>query len=573
MSKGKSKVTMSQPALRQVFIRFPTEHGERKESLWAYQAGITSTAQIANIPFATEDIGQDDLVQVAGSGEVLAVLRRATSTRHARFEPACDPREARRQWEAIVEHLGRQNIDCEAAWPGVFGMAVPLTLDDPAFRDHLGQCPVPLALIGPEAAVELWVGHVDGLRASRFPEEAAPRQDDAIPATWTENGVGSFTGSDGSQVRAFSQGSLIHDPGPQGFNAGEWRRAESLDFSTSEVPRPTCRICGRRFRDFRRPAAVWERLPDHYLGMPLCEDDFRALVREAGLDPDAVRFGHSVWPWKRAEWAESRRFPPRYAHLCLDSREVLWCEAVQHEGDGKFLVRLVDSTLFSRPLRRGACLLARWNGTRRHGITGRALLKPVSECGGETVPGNMTLVPGNGLLERARSWESVEDIRGEATGGDEARGHSVKLKSTRPRLKDPEAVAEVLAGYTFESGAVILQAEEGGAATLELVGDGWPLAWRNEPRPVDEVLPVMVGRRTELAADGVARERARGFIELLCGLAPYLENSLTVWASLFSSDGKFQGAREWSIAPGATRVEVMDIKAADSQSRDRRGGS
>jgi hypothetical protein len=447
-------------------------------------------------------------------------------------------------------------------------MAVPLTLDDGAFRDHLGQCPVPLALIGPEAAAELWVERVEGLRASPSLEEVARREDDEIPATWADNGDGSFTGSDGSQVRLFSQDALVHDPGPQGANSGDWQRAENLDFSTSEVPRPTCRICGRQFQDFGRPAEVWKRLPDHYLGMPLCEDDFGALAREAGMDPGAVRLDHSVWPRKRAEWEESRRFPPRYAHLCLDSREVLWCEAVQHEGDGKFLVRLVDSTLFSRPLRRGACLLARWNGTRRHGVTGRAVLKPVSECGGETTPGDVTLELENGLLERARPWESVEEIR-----GDEARGHSVKLKSTKPRLKEPGAVAEVLAGYTLESGALILQAEEGGAATLELVGDGWPLAWKNEPRPVSEALPVMVARGAELAADGIAQERARGFIELLCDLAPYLESSLTVWASLFSSDGKFQGAREWSVAPGATRVEVTDMKAADFGRRDRRSRS
>jgi hypothetical protein len=89
--------------------------------------------------------------------------------------------------------------------------------------------------------------------------------------------------------------------------------------------------------------------------------------------------------------------------------------------------------------------------------------------------------------------------------------------------------------------------------------------WKNEPRPVNAVLPATIALRTDLAPDLFALARARGFIELLRDLGPCLDTSLTVWASLFARDGKFQGAREWSIAPWEARVDVTDIESPDAR--------
>src|SRR4051812_10042941 len=92
------------PRMRRVFVKFPTRYGEQKESLWAQEVS-PDTVRITNIPSCTTAVGSDDLVRTSPSGEVAEVLERVTRTRHARFEPANDPKEATRQWQLIEKHL------------------------------------------------------------------------------------------------------------------------------------------------------------------------------------------------------------------------------------------------------------------------------------------------------------------------------------------------------------------------------------------------------------------------------------------------------------------------------------
>jgi hypothetical protein len=55
------------------------------------------------------------------------------------------------------------------------------------------------------------------------------------------------------------------------------------------------------------------------------------------------------------------------------------------------------------------------------------------------------------------------------------------------------------------------------------------------------------------------------FTDLLLELAPYLEWPLTVQVAEFSSDGEFDAAKEWTVRPGATEVEVKEIRAFPQQ--------
>src|ERR1043165_864493 len=109
----------AESTMRKVFVKFPSRYGELREGLWGRKV-TEDTFLIDNIPFSTEEVGRDDLVRVSRSGEVLEVLQRATRTRHARFEPVKQPKKAREQWHVIEAHLAARNVECEAAWPGVF---------------------------------------------------------------------------------------------------------------------------------------------------------------------------------------------------------------------------------------------------------------------------------------------------------------------------------------------------------------------------------------------------------------------------------------------------------------------
>jgi hypothetical protein len=177
-----------------------------------------------------------------------------------------------------------------------------------------------------------------------------------------------------------------------------------------------CHLCQRSFKEFALPPEVWVRLPQRYVGRLLCEEDCLRLLRDAGHDTRSVVFDYTAWDKKCAEWEESKEFPPSYAHLLVESRELIWCEVLAFHGDGQYLVRLTDSTMFTRPLKRGVLLEARWNGSRRHALTGRAVLRPLADCHDDSLCA-IPLMPGrvNGIIARVRSWPSVGHFQSVAT--------------------------------------------------------------------------------------------------------------------------------------------------------------
>ena len=78
-----------------------------------------------------------------------------------------------------------------------------------------------------------------------------------------------------------------------------------------------------------------------------------------------------------AAWERSKDAPANQANIHFPFGETMWVDVLEHRGEGKFVVRLRNSSVLEKSLKAGSYLLADWNGTRRDGLTGRALLQPV----------------------------------------------------------------------------------------------------------------------------------------------------------------------------------------------------
>jgi hypothetical protein len=175
---------------------------------------------------------------------------------------------------------------------------------------------------------------------------------------------------------------VILDRGPKGRDPEAWQRAEKLDFSTSEVPLPHCKLCDQPYQDFRLPPHVWALLPDNYQRVPLCRDDFLRVLREAGHDTSGIEFSDDAWKVKQDLWRQTAQAPKNRTQVRIQLRkdmpgEIMWCEVLDNMGNGNFIVRLRNTSFIDARLCEGSVIQARWNGSCRHGVSGRPLFEPV----------------------------------------------------------------------------------------------------------------------------------------------------------------------------------------------------
>jgi len=143
-----------------------------------------------------------------------------------------------------------------------------------------------------------------------------------------------------------------------------------------------------------------------------------------------------------------------------------------------------------------------------------------------------------------------------------------KLTSNLAKIKDPEAVENILCNYLFRFEVFVRETEAGGGWTLEMagvgrgtgVGDsarGEPLALPTDQVPNPWQHPMPESPFAEMIA--LLQERGQeGFAAMLLDLAPFLETELKVRA--VSDQADLHVAQEWLVRPGAQKLEHAEIR-------------
>src|SRR5262249_32688188 len=69
----------------------------------------------------------------------------------------------------------------------------------------------------------------------------------------------------------------------------------------------------------------------------------------------------------------------------------IWCEVLQRQPNGRFVVRLRHRSIFSGPATRGALFVAGWDGATFHRPSGRPMLFPIRRLNARSagLPGNI----------------------------------------------------------------------------------------------------------------------------------------------------------------------------------------
>jgi hypothetical protein len=149
-----------------------------------------------------------------------------------------------------------------------------------------------------------------------------------------------------------------------------------LDFR-SEGPVPWfCQLCRKPYKGWEVSDEDWRKLPSEYQELMLCEDDYRELLRKAGHDPDRVHITHKTHEHAQAYWEKSRAQPEHHVKILFPG-ESLWCEVLQDHGNGKYVVRLRNTSFFHPSARAGALYLAKWDRQKWHRRSGRPMFTPI----------------------------------------------------------------------------------------------------------------------------------------------------------------------------------------------------
>jgi hypothetical protein len=140
----------------------------------------------------------------------------------------------------------------------------------------------------------------------------------------------------------------------------------------------------------------------------------------------------------------------------------------------------------------------------------------------------------------------------------------------RPTVNTPEAVQEILEQYDLQLELQVVTGSEAGTGVLAFEEDayaGWPSAVR-----VDELPDVSGEDKDERddewyeACHKLHVERGQqGLTDMLLALAPHLSSPLVVQVATFDPAGSFGAAKEWTVRPGATEVEVKEIVGMDDK--------
>lgn len=135
----------------------------------------------------------------------------------------------------------------------------------------------------------------------------------------------------------------------------------------------------------------------------------------------------------------------------------------------------------------------------------------------------------------------------------------------RPTIHSPEVVHDILLQFDLLLELQVVNGNDGKSelafVTSEHMGVDWPSAVQVEDLPDttndDEWF--------DAAAKVHDEQGQQGLVQLLLALSPYLNETLTLQAAIFWADGYFDKAKEWTIRPGATEVEVKEIVAMDDE--------
>ena len=160
--------------------------------------------------------------------------------------------------------------------------------------------------------------------------------------------------------------------------------AEQFNFRSDGPALASCDKCSKGFQDWEVTPEQWELIPTYFQSYVLCEDCYAELVKGTGNDPAAIQITHNTWDNLMKEWEEdSKDAPPHHAVIYFEASpeyelpgESMWCEVLQRQPNGEFVVRLRSTSLFSRKAAESTRFLAYWDGAI-HRPSGRALLTAI----------------------------------------------------------------------------------------------------------------------------------------------------------------------------------------------------
>ena len=146
---------------------------------------------------------------------------------------------------------------------------------------------------------------------------------------------------------------------------------------------------------------------------------------------------------------------------------------------------------------------------------------------------------------------------------------SIRVGMNRPTVKSPEAVRGILERYDVRPELQVVAGSGAGTGALAFVKYEdmlvrWPSAVPADEMPAwDDNEPDDVQWEAEYEVHDERGEQ--GLTDLLLALAPYLTSALVLQAAFWESDGSYFTAREWTVKPGGTEVEVKDIGAMEDE--------
>jgi hypothetical protein len=143
----------------------------------------------------------------------------------------------------------------------------------------------------------------------------------------------------------------------------------------------------------------------------------------------------------------------------------------------------------------------------------------------------------------------------------------MRVGMNRPTVNNPEVVRDILEEYVVQPELRVVTGSEAGTGVLAFAQDfaQWPSAFRYEDWPpgpdIDEDEEAWAEAFDKLHED----LGEQGLADLLLALAPHLTTPLVLQVADWESDGTSFTAKEWTVRPGDTEVEVEVIDAMDDE--------
>jgi hypothetical protein len=143
----------------------------------------------------------------------------------------------------------------------------------------------------------------------------------------------------------------------------------------------------------------------------------------------------------------------------------------------------------------------------------------------------------------------------------------MRVGMNRPTVNNPEVVRDILEQYVVRPELRVVTGSEAGTGVLAFAQDfaDLPSAFRYADWPpgpgIDEDEEAWFEAYEKLHEE----LGEQGLTDLLLALAPHLTTPLVLQVAFWESDGTYFAATDWAVRPGATEVEVEDIRAMDDE--------